>query len=170
MEVITKNWNTFKLKTINDLSYELLTNERVITTFTITPSERLLIEGWASFRYDNVLTIGDDLILALEEKQDAIDSINLEFENNIKDIIYSKNIWWVKTYYTEWEMRSWTTKIEESKKVIWWWVSNIIDLLSSWTWLTSLQYANMIISKSDAMNLVYIDLEKKKNLSLSLIK
>ena len=36
MEIITKNWNDFKLLITDYLEYEIITNEEVIISFNIT--------------------------------------------------------------------------------------------------------------------------------------
>ena len=169
MEVIIKNGNDFELKNIDDLKFEQETNEAVIVDFTLTAEERTQIEWWSPFRYDEVITIWDEAIATLEEREYEINLINAEFESKVRDKVYSNTIGWVKFKMPEEEIRTWDLRLIEARKVVAWESSNTIDLAKP-DWVTSMQYSQYLIGMWDAKNVIYLQLEKEKNTKLALIQ
>ena len=95
--------------------------------------------------------------------QEELKDIMQKAEHRIKEEVYlRKNRNWIKEYYSDWEIKTWNTKVELSKLVLWGWES---ELLSSYTptGLTVKKYAKKILKKAKTKSILVAEIEKEKN-------
>lgn len=82
-------------------------------------------------------------------------------EKRFKDIIKLLTAW-----YTQAEIDTWKTKVEEAEKVITWWTSNLLNSLLI-EWEKSQDLAKSILQKAKEYSKIYLQAEKEKRQSLS---
>ena len=121
---------------------------------TLSKEQKRLIDMWytASINEENKIVLEEPEVLSDEIKQYKIWIINKQFQDRIDQF---------SAWYSQAEIDTWQTKVEEAKKVQAWWISDLLNALII-EWETVENLASNILLKSEEYTNIYLFAEKRK--------
>jgi len=152
-----KSNNDFIIRQVDD-KYNALQNE----TFEEMPQDmvRPIIKD---YKWLESADEDDILLLKTENIIEVILEIEKNAESRIKEEVFVKKIInWVKIYYSDWEIKTWSTKVEEAKKIISGWESPLLNMYKP-KGITLLDYAKKILQKAQEKSVITAQIEQEKN-------
>ena len=121
---------------------------------TLSKEQKRLIDMWytAYINEENKIVLDEPAIITDEIKEYKIWIINKQFQDRIDQF---------SAWYSQAEIDTWQTKVEEAKKVQAWEVSDLLNALII-EWETVNDLATNILLKSEEYTNIYLFAEKRK--------
>ena len=121
---------------------------------TLSKEQKKLIDMWytAYINEENKIVLDEPAIITDEIKEYKIWIINKQFQDRIDQFT---------AWYSQAEIDTWQTKVEEAKKVQAWEVSDLLNgLIIEWETVEDL--ASSILLKAEEYSNIYLFAEKRK--------
>ena len=121
---------------------------------TLSKEQKRLIDMWykAHINEENKIVLEEPEVLSDEIKEYKIGIINKQFQDRIDQFT---------SWYSQAEIDTWKTKVEEAKKVQAWEVSDLLnDLVIEWETVEELAW--IILQKAEEYSNIYLFAEKRK--------